>query len=120
VERVGSILSCVWVDMLMSAIVWVETIGDRGEYPGDWPEIAERIKRDAGYCCEHCGRAHNPEAGYCLTVHHLDRDKSNCADDNLVALCQRCHLHIQARFLPGQIVMNFYRPAWMVARGLGV
>lgn len=31
-----------------------------------------------------------------LTVHHLDNDKSNCADWNLAALCQVCHLHIQA------------------------
>ena len=32
-----------------------------------------------------------------LTVHHLDLDKSNCADWNLAALCQGCHLTIQAK-----------------------
>jgi 5-methylcytosine-specific restriction endonuclease McrA len=104
----------------MKAIVWVEAIGDRGEYPENWDLIARRIKYNAGFQCEHCGHPHDPEAGYALTVHHLDRDKSNCADDNLVALCQRCHLHIQARFLPGQLVMSFARPGWMVARGLGI
>lgn len=26
-----------------------------------------------------------------LTVAHLDHTPENCADDNLVALCQRCH-----------------------------
>jgi hypothetical protein len=32
-----------------------------------------------------------------LTVHHLDGDKSNCRWWNLAALCQRCHLEIQAK-----------------------
>lgn len=32
-----------------------------------------------------------------LTVHHLDGDKSNLAWWNLVALCQVCHLIIQAK-----------------------
>ena len=27
-----------------------------------------------------------------LTVHHIDFDKSNNREDNLVALCNRCHL----------------------------
>lgn len=28
-----------------------------------------------------------------LSVAHIDHDKSNNADTNLAALCQRCHLH---------------------------
>lgn len=32
-----------------------------------------------------------------LGVHHLDLNKSNCAWYNLVPLCQRCHLRIQAK-----------------------
>lgn len=28
-----------------------------------------------------------------LTVAHLDHQPENCSDDNLAALCQRCHLH---------------------------
>jgi hypothetical protein len=35
--------------------------------------------------------------GFCLTVHHLDLNRSNCVWWNLVALCQRCHLSIQQR-----------------------
>lgn len=27
-----------------------------------------------------------------LTVAHLDHTPENCADDNLIAMCQRCHL----------------------------
>ena len=90
------------------------------QYPPDWPEIAQRVKARAGWCCEHCGHPHDPSSGHTLTVHHLDGDPSNCADDNLVALCQRCHLHVQARYRPGQMVMAFALTGWMERRGLGL
>ncbi len=32
-----------------------------------------------------------------LTVAHLDHQPENCADDNLKALCQRCHLRLDAK-----------------------
>ena len=91
-----------------------------GGYPDDWDVIAANVKEAAGWICEHCGHVHEVASGYVLTVHHLDGDKSNCADDNLVALCQRCHLHWQNRFVVGQMVMPFARPAWLESRGLGV
>lgn len=62
-------------------------------YPKDWAEIAERIKTLAGWRCEHCGF------------------------DNLVALCQRCHLRIQAKYVPGQLWL-FAVPGWVARRGL--
>jgi hypothetical protein len=31
------------------------------EYPPEWPEIAERIKDEAGWECERCGHPHEPE-----------------------------------------------------------
>ena len=67
------------------------------KYPIDWAEIAQRIKEKNNWRCERCKKHHDPDpkSGYCLTVHHLDRDKSNCADWNLTCLCQRCHLHMQ-------------------------
>ena len=91
-----------------------------GEYPADWDSIAEGVKMAAGWRCEHCGHIHDPAAGRCLTVHHLDGDKGNCGHENLVALCQVCHLHIQARFFPGQLMLpGIARPFWMDQRGLG-
>lgn len=65
-------------------------------YPDNWKEIAKAVKDAAEWRCIRCDRAHNPSAGYCLTVHHWDMDKANCRWWNLLALCQRCHLHIQA------------------------
>lgn len=72
----------------------------RGEYPPEWPLISEWVKRAAHGRCIRCNAAHDPERGFCLTVHHLDGDKSNVRWWNLLALCQRCHLHIQGVVLP--------------------
>jgi len=88
-------------------------------YPVDWDEIAQRVKDRAGWRCEHCDAPHDPANEYTLTVHHLDDDPANCADDNLVALCQRCHLRWQSRWYPGQAMMAFARPQWMTKRGHG-
>lgn len=68
-----------------------------GEYPPNWPEISEETKRLAGYRCVRCDHPHDIAAGYMLTVHHLDLNKSNCEWWNLAALCQRCHLRIQGK-----------------------
>ena len=86
-------------------------------YPEDWQEIALRIMEAAEWKCEHCGRVDDLDSGHVLTIHHLDMDKGNCEDDNLVALCQHCHLHWQARFLPGQLMMPFAIPEWLDRRG---
>lgn len=82
----------------------------RSVYPPDWKAISRRIRFErAGNRCEWCGaenyQAH-PVTGskVVLTVAHLGvfyadgtpgdkRDKSDCRDDNLAALCQRCHLN---------------------------
>lgn len=76
----------------------------RGEYPPDWPLIAVAVKNAANWTCIRCGHAHDPDpaAGYILTVHHCDGDKANVKWWNLLALCQRCHLSVQARVNPDQ------------------
>ena len=81
-----------------------------GEYPKEWPEIAARIKEKAGNKCERCGHFHHYESGHVLTVHHLDGNKSNSADWNLAALCQRCHLHIQGKVFMEQFFMFEHSP----------
>lgn len=70
-----------------------------GGYPDNWREVAQAIKDLAGWHCEKCGHHHNPRAGYMLGVHHIDGDKGNNLDTNLIALCQRCHLRAQARLI---------------------
>lgn len=88
------------------------------DYPDNWDKIALAVKRAAGWRCEHCGHAHDIDTGHVLTVHHLDMDTSNCDPDNLVALCQRCHLSIQARYHLGQQWLAGFEPDWATKRGL--
>lgn len=90
----------------------------QNEYPENWHEIAKAVKEKAGWRCEHCGQKHDIEHGYMLTVHHLDMDKSNCEFENLVALCQRCHLRIQAQYNPRQRWLPGTAPTWAKCRGL--
>jgi 5-methylcytosine-specific restriction endonuclease McrA len=66
-----------------------------GEYPLNWKEIAQAVKDEAGWQCIRCGHPHDVQAGYMLTVHHLDMNPANCEWWNLAALCQKCHLQIQ-------------------------
>ena len=86
-------------------------------YPPNWEEIAAQVKEAAGWKCEECGHPHAPADGYMLTVHHIDGDPSNNDPDNLVALCQRCHLglHGKKRVI-GQLMFDFARPPWMKQR----
>lgn len=81
-------------------------------YPKDWAAISRRIRARAQGRCEctgQCGlhRTH-PGPRRCverngepaqwakgsvvLTVAHLNHEPSDCAEENLLALCQRCHL----------------------------
>ncbi|QXV63526.1 hypothetical protein [Amycolatopsis sp. TNS106] len=88
---------------------------NRHRYPADWPMISYRIRFErAGGRCEcrgDCGRPakHLAVDGRCrnrhgtpaagtgsevvLTTAHRDHIPEHCAEDNLVAFCQGCHLH---------------------------
>lgn len=88
-----------------------------GGYPVNWPAIAAEIKEQANWHCEHCGHPHDPATYHTLTVHHLNMVKADCRFENLVALCQCCHLHIQARYVPGQMWITG-KPKWAEIRGL--
>lgn len=82
---------------------------NRDRYPDDWKTISVRIRKRAGNCCEGSPghypgcRAQNgmphPVTGsiVVLTVAHLDHRPENCADENLRAMCQRCHLTYDAK-----------------------
>lgn len=91
---------------------------NKARYPKDWKQIRERILVRANHRCEFCGVGNyayrnkttgevtrnemQVETWTCvdgdkvtrivLTIAHLDHVPENCADDNLKALCQKCHL----------------------------
>lgn len=105
---------------------------NRARYPDNWREISERIRFERAHgrceCDGRCGHDHIAEnttegvtnlercdarhmcahpvtdSTVVLTVAHLDHNPENCADDNLMAMCQRCHLaydaehHAQSRY----------------------
>ena len=67
-----------------------------GQYPKNWLEISQGYKATHHWRCQACGTPHGP-VPFVLTVHHLDFNPANCDEQNLVALCQRCHLRLQQR-----------------------
>lgn len=83
-----------------------------GTYPEDWPEIAWAVKDAAGWQCIRCGHPHDPATGHTLTVHHLNLDKSDCWWGNLAALCQKCHLQIQAKVDMDRVWVMVDHSAW--------
>ncbi len=72
-------------------------IKDKTIYPRNWKEISLRIRARECDKCKFCG-AKNYEAHpltgsrVILTVAHLDHNPGNNTDENLAALCQKCHL----------------------------
>lgn len=56
-------------------------------------------RRDLSACTADCTHERDGKLRI-LTVHHLDGDKANNRWWNLLALCQVCHLRIQAAVIP--------------------
>lgn len=77
----------------------------QGDYPPNWEEIAQVVKEEAKWKCQECGAPHSSDSqtGHVLTVHHIDGNPANCARENLIALCQRCHLQAQADLRTGSM-----------------
>lgn len=71
----------------------------KSDYPPNMSEIAKEVKDEAGWKCVRCKHPHDRKTGHVLTVHHLDIDPQNCEWWNVPALCQRCHLKIQAKVI---------------------
>lgn len=52
--------------------------------------LKKRIRKRDDNTCKECG-IHQDELGYKLNVHHIDYDKHNNSEDNLISLCNSCH-----------------------------
>jgi hypothetical protein len=84
---------------------------NKARYPRDWAQISLRIRFERAQgrceCLGECGRgthegrcpnragglAYGTGSRVILTVAHLNHTPEDCADDNLKAMCQGCHLH---------------------------
>ena len=81
-----------------------------GEYPNNWSEISENIRVRAGQRCEctgecglhrgqRCAELDGMDAKFAsgkvvLTVAHRNHYPPDCRDENLLAMCNTCHLRM--------------------------
>ena len=79
---------------------------NKARYPKDWKDIRARILQRANNRCEFCGVENhtyrlNPKTGknayIVLTIAHMNEVIEDCSDENLKALCQRCHNQYDAK-----------------------
>jgi len=57
-------------------------------------KLRRKIRRRDNYKCQSCGmteKEHLTVYGKRLDVHHIDYDKDNSKENNLISLCRRCH-----------------------------
>ena len=57
-------------------------------------ELKEKIRKRDNYTCQNCSiteEEHIIVFGNVLTVHHIDYDKKNSKEDNLVSVCCSCN-----------------------------
>lgn len=60
-------------------------------YPQEFSEeLKEKIRTRDGYKCRACG-VPQAECIEVLHVHHIDSNRENLAEDNLISLCRSCH-----------------------------
>ena len=65
-------------------------------YPTTWTrELRERIRTRDGNRCQLCG-VHQDDRPRRLTVHHIDYDKDNVTDTNLITLCGGCNARVNS------------------------
>ncbi len=81
-----------------------------GQYADNGKEIRRAVREAAGNLCIRCSSPSVP--GRILTVHHFDGNKANDEWWNLMALCQVCHLQVQAKVDP-ETPFFFPHSEWM-------
>lgn len=87
-------------------------------YPEEFNiELKRKIRKRDNYTCQECDlkeEEHLLRVNFPLSVHHIDYNKQNCEESNLILLCSSCHTKT-----------NFHRDFWenkykniMVLRGI--
>lgn len=58
-------------------------------YSSNWvSSLKQKIRKKYQNKCQLC---HKKQIYRSLAVHHIDYDKNNCVEENLIALCDKCH-----------------------------
>lgn len=67
-------------------------------YPSEFNnQLRLKIRKRDNYTCQKCGiteEEHLMVYGQILGVHHIDYNKQNLKDDNLISLCRECNLRV--------------------------
>jgi len=64
-------------------------------YPKEFRLMKKVIKERDDYTCQYCGitdKEHKKKFNKGLSVHHIDYDKMNCTEENLITLCNKDNL----------------------------
>lgn len=56
-------------------------------------QLKDRIRVRDNFICQKCG-VPELECDKRLAIHHIDYDKKNCEEDNLISLCNRCNCKV--------------------------
>ena len=60
-------------------------------YGRQWSKaLKTRIKQRDNHTCQECG-VPEPECIHALHQHHINYDKQDCSESNLISLCSSCH-----------------------------
>ncbi|KKM86372.1 hypothetical protein LCGC14_1279730, partial [marine sediment metagenome] len=74
-------------------------------YPPEFNDkLKQKIRRRDNYTCQNCGiteEEHIIVFGKVLGIHHIDYNKFNCKEENLITLCHQCNVRV-----------NFNRGYW--------
>ena len=77
----------------MSAAAKARVLPGIGSYGDDWtPELRWQIATRDGHRCQVCGASDSM-----LQIHHVDHDRTNNAETNLLTVCAACHLAYHGR-----------------------
>jgi len=64
-------------------------------YPFEFDRnLKEKIKKRDNYQCQNCGMTEEEHIivyGVGVSIHHIDYNKKNIKEDNLISLCRQCH-----------------------------
>ena len=68
------------------------------------PVLKRKIRKRDNYICQICGKKHSN------AVHHINFDKVDCRESNLVTLCHSCHskVNYQRAFWTGALFMVLF------------
>jgi len=74
------------------------------EYPENWPDISNELRRQLRYQCQNCKLLVGETNKSFLHIHHKNGLRNDCRAENLQCLCLRCHadqpMHDHMKRLP--------------------